>query len=139
MFGESLQHHGVVLDPTLDQGACDSSLGRVLQHHVNVGVADTSGQIRTFELQTQHRQVLDVNGQQIDIGGALEHVCHAPVATLQLLLIERRDGLTHAEHGGIGGVGLSLDAQIVLLSLCAMALKEVHIPGQIEELGVVHV
>ncbi len=45
-----------------------------------------------------------MNGQQIDIGGTLEHVCHAAVATLQLLLIERRDGLTHAEHGGIRDV-----------------------------------
>ncbi len=45
MFGESLQHHGVVLNSTLDQGASDTGLGRVLQHHVNVGVADTSGQV----------------------------------------------------------------------------------------------
>jgi len=106
---------------------------------VNVGIAHASGQVRTFELQTQHRQILDVDRQQIDVGGALQHVCHAAVAALQLPLIERRDGLAHAEHGGIGGVGLAFDAQIVLQCLGTVAFKEVHISGQIKQLGVVHV
>jgi hypothetical protein len=61
MLGEGLDQHLLVLRAAAHQRAHDAGGLGVLQHHVDVGIADPALQGRAFELQPQHGHVLDMD------------------------------------------------------------------------------
>ena len=106
MLGEGLDQHLLVLGAAAHQRAHDTGGLGVLQHHVDVGVADPALQGRALELQAQHRHVLDMDRQQEHPRATLDQVRHAAVSALQFALVEGRDGVTQRSQIGIRTVRL---------------------------------
>lgn len=136
---ERIDQHLVVLRAATDQGAHHAGGDGVLQHHVDVRVADAAHEGRALELQAQHGQILDVDREQEDAGTALHDVGSAAVAALQLTLVEGRDRLPQTGQVGIRSARLALHPEVVLLRLRAVALQVVEFAGALEQVRVVRV
>ncbi|KRH79091.1 hypothetical protein FERRO_01520 [Ferrovum sp. JA12] len=139
MFGERLEQHLVVFGPALDQRAGDAGACRVLQHRVDVGVADAALEVIPLEFQLDRRQVLDVDAQQENAGAALHDVGLAAVTALQLALVEGRNIGAQCGQGGIRCVGDGFDAQVMLLGVGRLALEVIHITGTVKQFRVLDV
>ena len=139
VLGKRLEQHLVVLGTTFDQRAGDACARRVLQHRVDVGVADAALEVITLEFQLDSGQVLDVHAQQEHAGTALHDVGLAAVTALQLALVEGRNIGTQCGQGGIRCVRDGFDAQVMLLGVGRLALEVIHITGTVKQFRVSHV